>query len=74
MKVLFPWDRLGKPDDSSSLWIRRASFPSAASCSRLAWVGGHVNFTDGDPDEPFVFGRMYNIVARWRMLADINHL
>ena len=61
VKVIFPWDRLGKPDDSSSLWIRTCQLPLGGSMltPRVGWEV-YLNFTDGDPDEPFVFGRMYN--------------
>lgn len=61
VKVLFPWDRLGKADDSSSLWIRTCQLPLGGSMltPRVGWET-YLNFTDGDPDMPFVFGRMYN--------------
>ena len=61
VKVIFPWDRLGKPDDTSSLWIRTCQLPLGGSMltPRVGWEV-YLNFTDGDPDQPFVFGRMYN--------------
>jgi type VI secretion system secreted protein VgrG len=61
VKVQFPWDRLGKKDDSSSLWIRTCQLPLGGSMltPRVGWEVS-LNFTDGDPDLPFVFGRMYN--------------
>jgi type VI secretion system secreted protein VgrG len=61
VKVFFPWDRLGKADDSSSLWIRTCQLPLGGSMltPRVGWEV-YLNFTDGDPDLPFVFGRMYN--------------
>ncbi len=61
VKVIFPWDRLGKPDDTSSLWIRTCQLPIGGSMltPRVGWEV-YLNFTDGDPDLPFVFGRMYN--------------
>jgi type VI secretion system secreted protein VgrG len=61
VKVIFPWDRLGKADDSSSLWIRTCQLPLGGSMltPRVGWET-LLNFTDGDPDLPFVFGRMYN--------------
>jgi type VI secretion system secreted protein VgrG len=61
VKVIFPWDRLGKADDSSSLWIRTCQLPLGGSMltPRVGWET-YLNFTDGDPDLPFVFGRMYN--------------
>jgi type VI secretion system secreted protein VgrG len=64
VKVIFPWDRLGKPDDTSSLWIRTCQLPLGGSMltPRVGWEV-YLNFTDGDPDLPFVFGRMYNGVV-----------
>ena len=61
VKVLFPWDRLGKPDDSSSRWMRTCQLPLGGSMltPRVGWEV-YLNFIDGDPDQPFVFGRMYN--------------
>lgn len=61
VKVLFAWDRLGRADDSSSLWIRTCQVPlgGAMLTPRIGWEV-YANFTDGDPDRPFVFGRMYN--------------
>jgi type VI secretion system secreted protein VgrG len=61
VKVQFPWDRLGKTDDTSSLWIRTCQLPLGGSMltPRVGWEA-YLNFTDGDPDLPFVFGRMYN--------------
>lgn len=61
VKVLFPWDREGKEDDTSSLPIRTCQLPLGGSMltPRIGWEV-LVNFTDGDPDHPFVFGRMYN--------------
>jgi type VI secretion system secreted protein VgrG len=61
VKVSFPWDRVGKKDESSSLWIRTCQLPLGGSMltPRTGWEV-YLNFTDGDPDLPFVFGRMYN--------------
>jgi type VI secretion system secreted protein VgrG len=61
VKVIFPWDRLGKPDETSSLWIRTCQLPIGGSMltPRMKWEV-YLNFTDGDPDLPFVFGRLYN--------------
>lgn len=61
VKVQFPWDRLGKRDETSSLWIRTCQLPLGGSMltPRVGWEV-YLNFTDGDPDLPFVFGRMYN--------------
>ncbi|MFO0758004.1 MAG: type VI secretion system tip protein TssI/VgrG [Byssovorax sp.] len=61
VKVIFPWDRLGKRDETSSLWIRTCQLPLGGSMltPRVGWEV-MLDFTDGDPDLPFVFGRMYN--------------
>jgi len=61
VKVHFPWDREGKPDETSSLWIRTCQLPVGGSMftPRVGWES-YLNFIDGDPDKPFVFGRMYN--------------
>jgi type VI secretion system secreted protein VgrG len=61
VKVLFPWDRLGKPDDSSSLWIRTTQLPLGGSMltPRVGWEV-LANFVEGDADQPLVFGRLYN--------------
>src|SRR5262249_31537593 len=61
VKVQFPWDRLGKNDDTSSLWVRTCQLPLGGGMltPRVGWEG-YLNFTDGAPDMTFVFGRMYN--------------
>ncbi len=64
VKVLFHWDRLGKPDEHASCWIRVAQ----------GWAGGGygmfflprvgheviVDFLEGDPDRPIITGCVYN--------------
>lgn len=64
VRVQFPWDREGKNDDDSSVWIRVSQ----------GWAGVHygmiciprigqevlVGFLDGDPDDPIIVGRAYN--------------
>ncbi|NUO49850.1 MAG: type VI secretion system tip protein VgrG [Polyangiaceae bacterium] len=66
VRVQFPWDREGKNDDESSVWIRVSQ----------GWAGVHygmiciprigqevlVGFLDGDPDDPIIVGRAYNAV------------
>ena len=61
VKVQFFWDRLGKKDDTSSLWIRTCQIPLGGIMltPRVNWEV-YFNFTEGDPDLPFVFGRLYN--------------
>lgn len=64
VKVLFHWDRIGKPDEHASCWIRVAQ----------GWAGGNygmfflprvgheviVDFLEGDPDRPIITGCVYN--------------
>ncbi len=66
VRVQFPWDREGKNDDDSSVWIRVSQ----------GWAGVHygmiciprigqevlVGFLNGDPDDPIIVGRAYNAV------------
>ncbi len=66
VRVQFPWDREGKNDDNSSVWMRVSQ----------GWAGVHygmiciprvgqevlVGFLDGDPDDPIIVGRAYNAV------------
>ena len=61
VKVRFPWDREGKADETSSLWIRTCQLPLGGSMltPRVGWEA-LLDFVDGDPDLPFVFGRLYN--------------
>lgn len=67
VKVKFPWDRLGKADETSSCWIRVSQ-----SYAGQAWGGMFiprrgqeviVEFIDGDPDRPIITGRVYNAAA-----------
>lgn len=64
IKVQFPWDRLGKNDESSSCWIRVSQ-----NWSGKGWGAIHiprigqeviVEFLEGDPNRPLVTGRVYN--------------
>ncbi|MEZ6129295.1 MAG: type VI secretion system tip protein VgrG [Planctomycetaceae bacterium] len=64
VKVQFPWDRKGKSDENSSLWVRVST----------AWAGQQwgmihiprigqevlVSFLEGDPDRPVITGMLYN--------------
>lgn len=64
VKVQFPWDRLGKKDDTSSCWIR-VSQPWAGKNWGAIWlprIGQEVvvDFLEGDPDRPIIIGRVYN--------------
>lgn len=64
VKVKYHWDRLGKADDTSSLWIRTLQLPTGGSMllPRVGWevAVGHL---EGDPDRPLVLSRLYNAVA-----------
>lgn len=63
-KLQFHWDREGKDDEKSSMWIR-VSNGYAGKDYGIQWIPrvGHevlVSFIDGDPDRPAVLGRVYN--------------
>ena len=64
VKVRFHWDRLGKHDENSSCWVRVASFFAGGQYGAIFTprVGQEVviDFLEGDPDQPFVAGRVYN--------------
>ena len=64
VKVQFFWDREGKRDENSSIWVR-VSQPTAGK----GWGGVSiprigqevlVDFLEGDPDRPIIIGRVYN--------------
>lgn len=66
VKVQFHWDRYGKFDENSSCWIRVSNLWAGQG-----WGGVHiprigqevlVDFLEGDPDRPYVTGRLYNAV------------
>jgi type VI secretion system secreted protein VgrG len=61
IKVSFPWDRSGKEDDSSSVWMRVGQ--PAVGGGMILPRGGFeviVDFERGDVDRPFVSGHLYN--------------
>lgn len=64
IKVKFPWDRLGKADDSCSCWVRvmQPFSGSGFGALLLPRIGQEVVVTcvDGDPDRPLVTGCVYN--------------
>jgi len=59
--VRFIWDRFGPSDDKSSLPVRVAqpNMPGSMVLPRVGWEVA-VAFEDGDPDKPYVLGRVYN--------------
>lgn len=64
IKIQFHWDREGKKDEKSSMWVRVAS-PWAGSnwgMIHIPRVGQEVivDFLDGDLDRPVVIGMLYN--------------
>jgi len=64
VKVHFHWDRYGKKDGEDSCWIR-VSYPWAGSNFggiHIPRVGQEVivDYEYGDPDRPFITGRVYN--------------
>ncbi len=64
VKVQFPWDRIGKMDETSSCWIRVAQVWSGKGwgAMHIPRVGQEVivEFLEGDPDCPIITGRVYN--------------
>lgn len=59
--VHFHWDREGPTDHTSSLPVRVAQ-PNMTGTMLIPRVGWEVavGFEDGDPDRPYVLGRLYN--------------
>ncbi len=64
VKIRFPWDRSGRTDDTSSTWIRtqQMNMGGAMILPRVGWEVP-VAYVDGNPDRPFVLGRLYNATA-----------
>lgn len=64
IKVQFHWDRLGKKNEDSSCWVRvsQAWAGPGFGAIHLPRIGQEVvvEFLEGDPDRPFVTGRVYN--------------
>ncbi len=61
VKVRFFWDRSGIKDDKSSRWIRtlQSNLMSPQVLPRVGWEVPVV-YENGNPDRPFVLGRVYN--------------
>jgi type VI secretion system secreted protein VgrG len=68
VRVQLHWDREGKYDDESSCWMR-VSEPWAGAGYGMQLIPrvGHevlVGYLEGDPDQPLVVGRVYNMLNR----------
>ncbi len=64
VKVQFPWDRKGKKDEKTSMWVR-VSTPWAGKqwgMIHIPRIGQEVlvSFLEGDPDRPVITGMLYN--------------
>ncbi len=66
VRVQFPWDREGKMNDESSVWMRVNQGWSGTGFGmiNIPRIGQEVlvGFLDGDPDDPLVVGRVFNAV------------
>jgi type VI secretion system secreted protein VgrG len=64
IKVQFFWDRQGKRDENSSVWMRVAQILAGKRWGAAFWPRiGHevvVDFLEGDPDRPLITGSVYN--------------
>ncbi|MDR2881502.1 MAG: type VI secretion system tip protein VgrG [Azoarcus sp.] len=76
VKVHFHWDRYGKKDGEDSCWIR-VSYPWAGSKFggiNIPRIGQEVivDHEYGDPDRPFITGRVYNAqqMPPWELPAN----
>lgn len=64
VKLQFHWDLVGKSDEKSSCWVRKAE-PWTGAGWGMQWVpriGQEVvvQFEEGDPDRPLVVGMLFN--------------
>lgn len=61
VKVRFHWDRINQQNDTASCWLRVSQLAMGGSMilPRVSWEVS-VAFFNGDPDQPFVLGRVYN--------------
>ena len=64
VKVQFPWDRYGQPNEHSSCWIRVAQNWAGAGWGHMALprIGQEVivEFLNADQDQPIITGRTYD--------------
>jgi type VI secretion system secreted protein VgrG len=61
VKVHFFWDRVGQLNDKATCWLRTEQLITGGSMilPRLSWEVA-VAFFNGDPDQPYCLGRIYN--------------
>jgi type VI secretion system secreted protein VgrG len=68
VRVQFPWDREGKRDEHSSLWVRVVEPWAGVGFGGvvLPRIGQEVlvAFLDGDPDQPVISGRVHNALQQ----------
>lgn len=68
VKVQFRWDRYGKNDQNSSVWIRVTQFSAGKAWGSMfiPHVGNEVAvaFEEGDPDRPVIIGSLYNDINK----------
>jgi type VI secretion system secreted protein VgrG len=68
VRVQFHWDREGRFDDHSSIWMRVSQgwAGSGYGVFSVPRVGHEVlvSFLDGDPDNPIIVGRVFNGVTQ----------
>ncbi len=64
VKVQFHWDRLGKKDENTTIFVRVSSVWAGAGWGfiQIPRIGQEVivDFLEGDPDQPNITGRVYN--------------
>ena len=68
VRVQFRWDRYGKGDQNSSVWIRVAQFSAGKGWGSMfiPHIGNEVAvaFEEGDPDRPVIIGSLYNDINK----------
>lgn len=68
VRVQLPWDREGRKDNGSSCWVRVNQGWGGMGYGMIVLprVGQEVliGFAEGDPDLPFVMGRVYNALQQ----------
>lgn len=80
VKVQFHWDRTGKKDENSSMWVRVATPWAGKTFGMIAIprIGCEVvvDFLEGDPDRPLIVGMVYNAdyMPPWELPANQTQL